>query len=598
MASLRDVLPAPRNVEPASQSEVADGTGSPLRVAPAVNVVVASAPLGAGATSVLALTAGTDGQPDFSAIARAGENATRVVHADHSAIVEKPRDASLQRQLTRPNAEAVAETAKRTREALDPIVRGKVSASLPANFRGRDGAAHQTAEFVRYTPASTNLADPTKQRIIKMVQAPVDPMEPPRFSQKKTPAAPPSPPVPVLHSPTRKLTKEEAADWIVPPAISNWKNNRGYTVPLDKRLASDATSLRDTSINDKFAALAETMYAAERTAREEVEQRAFIQRNVSLKAKEAKERQLRDLAARAREERAGFVSNRAESDAQSQFLETRAGLSASRMDGAVARKDAPPPSATTENTATRNVINTASALETSSVDGSPRRRPRSSRSPGNERDGSSLPSSRKDSGDVTADDIAHRDAIRYETRRRRERELRLRGRHDDDDLSQPTLKRSKLSRDEDRDIAERVALGQRAEGVGVSTEVMYDQRLFNEGSKARGMAAGFGGQDADALYDKPLFEQGQSKFQYNPKANAGVGVEECNEERSISRFRPHQALGVENGNDNGAGGLSDGPRTRPVEFERDAVAANASTAAVDDPFGLDDMLGKMSKSKQ
>lgn len=580
MSSLRDFLPAPRNTGPAAEADDF-GRDASSRVAPATGVVAAPASHGAGVTAVLPLSVNADGEAEFSAIARAGENAIRVVHADHSAMVEKPRDANLRAQLVRPDAEAMEETARRTREALEPIVRGKVSASLPANFRGREGGAHKTAEFVRYTPASTNLSGPSKQRVIKMVQAPVDPMEPPRFARKKTPHAPPSPPVPVLHSPERKLTKEEAADWVVPPAISNWKNNRGYTVPLDKRLASDATGLRDTTINDRFASFAEAMYMAERKAREEVEERAVIQRNVSLKAKEAKEKQLRDLAARAREERAGFMSSRVDSEGGS-----HAG-GESAFTGAVVVDDEPPPT-----------ISAGEKASAPSTDRSPRRRPRVRSVDDRGRDAS------LGRDDVLGDDVARRDAIRAETRRRREREMRLRATHDEGEQDGPTLKRSKLSRDEDRDIAERVALGQRPEDGGRAKEVAYDQRLFNQGSHARGMVAGFGGEDADTLYDKPLFEQGgSSKFQYRPQAGGGdAGAYEDGDGgggRGTSRFRPDRALGGGGAEGGVGGGLDQGPRTKPVEFEHDAPGAGGAAAAgADDPFGLNSMLGKMSKTKK
>ena len=48
----------------------------------------------------------------------------------------------------------------------------------------------------------------------------------------------------VLHSPTRKMTKEEKAAWVIPPSISNWKNSKGYTIPLDKRMAADGRGVR------------------------------------------------------------------------------------------------------------------------------------------------------------------------------------------------------------------------------------------------------------------------------------------------------------------------------------------------------------------
>ena len=40
-------------------------------------------------------------------------------------------------------------------------------------------------------------------------QAPVDPMEPPKFKHKRVPRGPPSPPVPVMHSPPRKITAKD-----------------------------------------------------------------------------------------------------------------------------------------------------------------------------------------------------------------------------------------------------------------------------------------------------------------------------------------------------------------------------------------------------
>ncbi|CAN0477339.1 unnamed protein product, partial [Scytosiphon promiscuus] len=46
-------------------------------------------------------------------------------------------------------------------------------------------------------------------------------------------------PVPVLHSPPRKVTVQDQQAWKIPPCVSNWKNARGYTIPLDKRLAAD-----------------------------------------------------------------------------------------------------------------------------------------------------------------------------------------------------------------------------------------------------------------------------------------------------------------------------------------------------------------------
>src|ERR1700712_6055981 len=84
-------------------------------------------------------------------------------------------------------------------------------------------------------------------RIMKIVERQQDPLEPPRFKHKKIPRGPPSPPPPVLRSPPRKATAAEQKEWAIPPCISNWKNNKGFTIPLDKRLAADGRGLQDVS---------------------------------------------------------------------------------------------------------------------------------------------------------------------------------------------------------------------------------------------------------------------------------------------------------------------------------------------------------------
>ena len=40
--------------------------------------------------------------------------------------------------------------------------------------------------------------------------------------------------------------------------MSNWKNARGYTIPLDKRLAADGRGLQEQTVNNNFATLVPT----------------------------------------------------------------------------------------------------------------------------------------------------------------------------------------------------------------------------------------------------------------------------------------------------------------------------------------------------
>ncbi|RHZ54668.1 SKIP/SNW domain-containing protein [Aspergillus thermomutatus] len=118
-----------------------------------------------------------------------------------------------------------------------------------------------------------------------------------------------------MHSPPRKLTAEDQEAWRIPPPVSNWKNPKGYTVPLDKRLAADGRGLQDVTINDKFAQFAEALFTADRHAREEVRLRAQMQQKLAEKEKAQKEEHLRTLAQKAREERA--ASSRRDSRARS-----------------------------------------------------------------------------------------------------------------------------------------------------------------------------------------------------------------------------------------------------------------------------------------
>merc|ERR1711915_805923 len=112
-----------------------------------------------------------------------------------------------------------------------------------------------------------------------------------------------------MHSPTRKLTQKEQLKWRIPPAMGNWKNPKGYTIPLDKRLAADGRGLQSTHINENFSKLAESLYIADRKAKEAVEMRASLEKKLAQKEKEAKESKLRELAQKAREERAGIRSS-------------------------------------------------------------------------------------------------------------------------------------------------------------------------------------------------------------------------------------------------------------------------------------------------
>ena len=212
--------------------------------------------------------------------------------------------------MDRPSEEEVLSTAERTRQALEKIAMGQIAASQPKNVRK---AATNEPTYIRYTPANQmgERGDVQhNQRIIKMVDRAEDPMEPAKFKHRKLPRGPSSPPPPIMHSPPRKVTAKEQAEWVIPPSISNWKNPKGYTIPLDKRMAAKGQHLADVKINDNFAKLAEALSAADRAAREEVQARARIQAQLAVKERNEKEESLKNLAEKARRERSVLTNER------------------------------------------------------------------------------------------------------------------------------------------------------------------------------------------------------------------------------------------------------------------------------------------------
>lgn len=264
------------------------------------------APGNAGKKSnALAIQLDQHGKIKYDAIAKQGHGKDKIVYSSINQLLPAEVLSEDAASIQRPDEETIAETTEATRRALEKLTSQKIAAAMPV----RHAEKSAPAQYIRYTPSQQGDAfnSGAKQRVIRMVEAQVDPMEPPKFKiNKKIPRGPPSPPAPVLHSPSRKVTVKEQKEWKVPPCISNWKNAKGYTIPLDKRLAADGRGLQQVHINEKFAKMAEALYIADRKAREAVEARAQLEKKLAQKEKEKKEDMLRQMAQRAREERAGI----------------------------------------------------------------------------------------------------------------------------------------------------------------------------------------------------------------------------------------------------------------------------------------------------
>jgi len=102
------------------------------------------------------------------------------------------------------------------------------------------------------------------------------------------------------------VTVKEQQEWKIPPCVSNWKNPKGYTIPLDKRLAADGRGMQSVHINENFSKFAEALYIADRKAREAIEMRAKVEQTIAQKEKAKKEEDLKNLANQVREQRSGI----------------------------------------------------------------------------------------------------------------------------------------------------------------------------------------------------------------------------------------------------------------------------------------------------
>jgi SNW domain-containing protein 1 len=318
-----------RGWQPTGAEDFADGGAFP-------EIPIAQYPLDmgkkgtSGTSNAMVRRVDGEGKTKYDEIARRGHGDSRIVQASFKDLIPLRQQANAgDLDLSRPSAEVVQETKEKTEQALMKLVAGQTAAQRPKNVQGRK---NDEPTFVRYTPTAQMGAAQGQTRIFKIQQRQIDPLEPPKFKHKRIPRGPPSPPPPQLHSPPRKLTAEDqevsacynaivmlltfsfSQMWKIPPPISNWKNPKGYTVPLDKRLAADGRGLQDITINDKFAQFGEALQAADRHAREEVKQRAIMQQRLAEKEKLQKEEHLRNLAKQAREERANASRRRSHSD--------------------------------------------------------------------------------------------------------------------------------------------------------------------------------------------------------------------------------------------------------------------------------------------
>eukprot|EP00052_Salpingoeca_macrocollata_P028385 m.274583 g.274583 ORF g.274583 m.274583 type:complete len:517 (+) comp22857_c1_seq39:49-1599(+) len=446
---------------PRQPSDFGDGGAYP-------EIPVAQFPQGLGKTKqggkdVVALSLDSSGKVKYDSILRQGSGGKeKLLYSTYKDLVpvQITEDDPL-REL--PSETDVQEATDKTRQALEKIVGGKLVQTKTTYVEMAD----TKAQLIRYTPSLPGQsAAVSDQRIIRMVERQKDPMEPPKFDiSKKIPRGPPSPPAPVMHSPTRKVTSKEQHDWRIPPCVSSWKNPKGFTIPLDKRLVADGRGLQDVQINDRHAKFSQALYTVERKSRESIQLRDQLAKKAAAKEKEMQEEQFRTMAQRAREERAGI------------------------------------------------------------------------RAPQN-------------------DEVRERDEIREDRRREREKIHRL------EHASHET--RTRVLKDKERDISERIALGLPAANAGSQ----HDSRLYNQ---SMGLGSGFDDDEAYTVYDKPLRSDKPQSIYRPTRHKDDFGDDDYERIKSTDRFRADKGF---------SGTEGSGRVSGPVQFEKEK----------EEDFGLTDFL--------
>jgi len=394
-------------------------------------------------------------------------------------------------ELRKPTADVASAISSATQRDLNRLVGAKIAPAHSSNFQGNGS---REGQFIKYTPKQQGDGhnSAASQRIIKMHEVQVDPLEPAKFKHKRVPGGPGSPPKTIMHSPPRKLTVKDQQDWKIPPCISNWKNAKGYTIPLEMRLSADGRTLQQHTINEKHAKLANSFYIAEKQARKEIEERNKIQKTITYKEFLKQEEKMRDAAAQARAEKNKIIQSE---EGEGEGTRHRAPLTEEEEE---AKKE--------------------------------------------------------------------RDTFRYINKREQERDRRL---------DAARNKKSKAARDSERDISEKVALGQAQPTV--SKESMYDQRLFNQTS---GLESGFGDEDEYNVFDKPLFQDKTAASIYNVKEyNDNLDDEEGGEKNNVEKMLNRAP---NRGFEGAAAADKKSSRTKPVEFEKHA----------DDTFDLGSFITK------
>jgi SNW domain-containing protein 1 len=177
-------------------------------------------------------------------------------------------------------------------------------------YTAHEDPAHATMQLLTHgssssssTSSSLLLSEREKEekekkddsRLIKVVDAAVDPLEPPKHVVKETlQVGTVEDQVPVAHSPPRKLSRKEIDAWRIPAALPAYRDRHGHVIPLHLRLAAQGfDGSADEEVGDS---LADVLNEAAVRARDELRQRARMREALRQKQLAERDAQVRHAA--------------------------------------------------------------------------------------------------------------------------------------------------------------------------------------------------------------------------------------------------------------------------------------------------------------
>lgn len=211
--------------------------------------------------------------------------------------------------IPKPSSEDIEEAYRRTKRVFEKVLSNhlqKRSTTVKSSKEINDSAYELRYDTVQPSGAR-------RTRILTVVDQAKDPLQPNTIKATKVVAPTDEEDItPILHKtlgtdPTEILSKEDRDMWKIPAAISSWKNPKGYTIALEKRLEMDgrfsSEQLEGHKISDGFSKLSAALESADRKARQEIKLRAEAKRQLAEEETIKKEERLMSLARKAREDR-------------------------------------------------------------------------------------------------------------------------------------------------------------------------------------------------------------------------------------------------------------------------------------------------------